>query len=204
MRKIAVLSQKGGAGKTTLAIHLAVAASGSGERVVLIDTDPQQSASVWGRSRSKPDPVVATVAAPDLGRVFEAAKSEGMTLALIDTAPHAAPSASQIAGSADLALLPVRPSVLDVAAAAAMVRIIQAAKVPASFVLSACPPRAYEIQEAREALAVYGFPVAPVEIIERRSYARAIAAGAGVTEYEDPRAAAETQDLWSWLIKEVL
>ncbi len=204
IRKIAVLSQKGGAGKTTLAIHLSVAASDTGEQVVLIDTDPQQSASVWAKARAKDFPVVATANAAGLEKVFSAAVDEGMTLSIIDTAPHAAPAASQIASAVDLVLIPVRPSVLDVAAATAMVRIVKASQASAVFVLSACPIRAPEIQEAREALSVYGYPVAPIEVIERRSYARAIASGLGITEFDDPRASTEVKELWNWIHQEVL
>ncbi|MCW3641544.1 AAA family ATPase, partial [Burkholderia cenocepacia] len=96
MKKIAFLAQKGGSGKTTLAVHTAVAATEAGESVVVIDTDPQKSATVWGDARSQEVPIVATAAASELGRVLEAADQERMTLAIVDTAPHAAPDATRI------------------------------------------------------------------------------------------------------------
>lgn len=204
MKILAFLSQKGGSGKTTLAVHTAVAAHEAGARVVVIDTDPQQSATVWGDARQAEAPVVATVRAAELGRVLEAAKGDGMTLAIVDTAPHAAPDAVKIAQAADLIVIPVRPTAFDLAAAENMVAIVKAAGIRAAFVLSACPFRAPEIGETRGVLADYGLPVAPVEITDRRAFARAVASGRAVTEFEsDGKAAGEIRDLWTWLVEQM-
>ena len=204
MRVLAFLSQKGGAGKTTLAVHSAVAAIEAGERVVLIDTDPQRSATVWATAREGDAPVVATVAPADVDRVLRAAADEAMTLAVLDTAPHAAPEATRIARVAGLVLIPCRPTAFDMAAVEASVRIVGAAKAKAAIVLSACPPRAPEVAEAREALVAYGLPIVPGEITERRAFARAISSGRAVTEFEaDGKAAAEIRGLWSWINKEL-
>lgn len=200
MKKIAFLSQKGGSGKTTLAVHTAVAAYEAGERVVIVDTDPQKSASVWGNTRSQDAPIVATAAAAELGRVLDAARQERMTLAIIDTAPHAAPDAARIVRAVDLVAIPCRPTAFDIAAAGSAVDIVKAAGIRAVFVLSACPFRSPEIAEARAVLAEYGLPIAPVEIIDRRAFARAVATGRAVTEFEsDGKAAGEIRILWNWL-----
>lgn len=200
MKKIAFLAQKGGSGKTTLAVHTAVAATEAGESVVVIDTDPQKSATVWGDARSQETPVVATAAAAELGRVLEAASQERMTLAIVDTAPHAAPDATRIVRAVDLVAIPVRPTAFDIAAAGSAVDIVKAAGVRAVFVLSACPFRSPEIAETRAVLAEYGLPIAPVEIIDRRAFARAVATGRAVTEFEsDGKAATEIRALWAWL-----
>lgn len=200
MKKIAFLSQKGGSGKTTLVVHAAVAAQEAGEGVVVIDTDPQKSATVWGESRNQATPVVATAAAADLARVLEVAAAEKMTLAIIDTAPHAAPDATRIVRAADLVVIPCRPTAFDIAAAGGAVDIVKAAKVPAVFVLSACPSRSPEIAETRAVLAEYGLPIAPGEIGDRRAFARAVATGRAVTEFEtDGKAAGEIRSLWKWL-----
>lgn len=200
MKVIAFLSQKGGAGKTTLAVHTAVAAHEAGCGVVLIDTDPQKSATVWGEARQAVAPVVATADVSELRRVLDAARGDGMGLAIVDAAPHAAPAAASIARSADLVAIPCRPTAFDLAAVEGAVRIVKAAGVKAAFVLSACPFRAPEIAETREALRGYGLPVAPVEITERRAFARAVASGRAVTEFEgDGKAAGEIRALWSWL-----
>ena len=200
MKKIAFLAQKGGSGKTTLAVHTAVAATEAGESVVVIDTDPQKSATVWGDARSQEVPIVATAAASELGRVLEAAAQERMTLAIVDTAPHAAPDATRIVRAVDLVAIPVRPTAFDIAAAGSAVDIVKAAGVRAVFVLSACPFRSPEIAETRTVLAEYGLPIAPVEIIDRRAFARAVATGRAVTEFEsDGKAATEIRALWAWL-----
>jgi chromosome partitioning protein len=205
MRTLAFLSQKGGSGKTTLACHVAVAAHEAGQRVVLIDTDPQQSATVWGQAREAAEPVIATASVTDLARVLAAAEAERIDLAVIDTAPHAAPDAGRIARAAGLVVIPCRPSAFDIAAAEGAVRIIRAAGARAVFVLSACPFRAPEIAETRAALAAYGLPVAPVEITDRRAFSRALATGRAVTEFEmDGKAAEEIRALWGWLLGEVV
>jgi chromosome partitioning protein len=204
MQKIAFLAQKGGSGKTTLAVHTAVAAAESGEIVVVIDTDPQKSATVWGNSRMQDTPIVATAAAADLGRVIEAAIQDKMTLAIVDTAPHAAPAATHIVRAVDLVVIPVRPTAFDVAAVGSAVDIVKAAGVRAVFALSACPFRSPEIAETRIVLAEYGLPVAPTAIIDRRAFARAIATGRSVTEFEsDGKAAIEIRAFWAWLREEL-
>ncbi len=200
MKKIAFLAQKGGSGKTTLAVHTAVAATEAGESVVVIDTDPQKSATVWGDARSQEAPIVATAAASELGRVLEAADQERMTLAIVDTAPHAAPDATRIVRAVDLVAIPVRPTAFDIAAAGSAVDIVKAAGVRAVFVLSACPFRSPEIAETRTVLAEYGLPIAPVEIIDRRAFARAVATGRAVTEFEsDGKGGTERRAHWAWL-----
>lgn len=204
MHTITFLSQKGGSGKTTLAVHVAVAAAEAGEQVVLVDTDIQKSATTWGENRNEATPVVATVPAGDIPRVTAAAEVEGMTIMLIDTAPHAAPDASRAVIASDLVIIPCRPTAFDLAAVGNAVDIVKAGKGKAVFVLSACPPRAPEVAEARQLLAGYGFAIAPVEITERRAFARAVAIGRAVTEFESSgKAAEEIRTLWRW-IKEQL
>ena len=194
------LSQKGGSGKTTLAVHAAVAAQEDGARVVIVDTDPQRSATAWGESREGDTPPVATVAAADLDGVMEAARHDAMTLCIIDTAPHAAPDAARAARLADFVIIPCRPTAFDLAAAPSAVDIVRAAGVPAVFVLSACPFRAPEIAEARRVLEGFGLPVCALEITDRRAFARAISTGRSVTEFESQgKAAEEIRALWHWI-----
>ena len=199
---ITVMQQKGGVGKTTIAVHLATQIKElfPNLKVALADADPQKSATVWGDARSQEVPIVATAAASELGRVLEAADQERMTLAIVDTAPHAAPDATRIVRAVDLVAIPVRPTAFDIAAAGSAVDIVKAAGVRAVFVLSACPFRSPEIAETRTVLAEYGLPIAPVEIIDRRAFARAVATGRAVTEFEsDGKAATEIRALWAWL-----
>jgi chromosome partitioning protein len=200
MKSIAFLSQKGGSGKTTLAVHTAVAAQEARERVVLIDTDPQKSATVWGEARQEESPVVATASAVELGTVLTAAREEKMSLAIVDTAPHTAPDAAKIALAVDLIVIPCRPTAFDLAAVGNAVEIVRAAKTKTVLVLSACPFRSPEIIETRNVLAEHGLPIFPGDITDRRAFARAVATGRAVTEFEsDGKAAQEIRALWKWL-----
>jgi chromosome partitioning protein len=200
MKSIAFLSQKGGSGKTTLAVHTAVAAQEDGERVAIVDTDIQRSATTWGEARGDETPIVATSAAAELSKVMKAARHDAMTLCIIDTAPHAAPDAARVAAAADLIVIPCRPTAFDLAAVGSAVEIVKAAKTPGVFVLSACPFRSPEIAETRHVLSEYGLEVAPGEITDRRAFARAVATGRSVTEFEaNGKAAEEIRLLWHWL-----
>jgi chromosome partitioning protein len=199
MKTLAFLSQKGGSGKTTLAVHTAVAATEDAERVVVVDTDLQKSAATWSASRAVEVPVVVAVAASELNGVIAAARHDVMTLCIIDTAPHAAPDAARVAAQADLVIIPCRPTAFDLAAAGSAVEIVRAAGARAAFVLSACPFRAPEIAETRLVLEGFGLPVCPVDITDRRAFARAVATGRAVTEFEaEGKAAEEIRALWRW------
>ena len=116
MKIIAILSQKGGAGKTTLAIHLAVAAGLMRHEAVIIDLDPQSSATSWKDSREGDTPVVVSAQFSRLATVLEAAKKGGADLAIIDTAPHSESASLAAARAANLILIPCRPAILDLRA----------------------------------------------------------------------------------------
>jgi chromosome partitioning protein len=200
MKTIAFLSQKGGSGKTTLAVHTAVAAQEARERVVVVDTDPQKSATVWSQAREISTPIVITAAASELAKVLAAAEHDNLTLAIVDTAPHTAPDAARVASLVDLLVIPVRPTAFDMAAVAGTVAMVQALQVKAVLVLSACPSRSPEIAEARQVLEGYGLPIYEGEITDRRAFARAVASGRAVTEFEsDGKAANEIRNLWKWI-----
>ncbi len=204
MFTLSIIGQKGGSGKTTLAVHSAVAAQEDGARVLIIDTDVQQSAATWRESRVEPLPLVAPVTVAQLEDVMAAARHDGITYCIIDTAPHATPEAARVAAAVDLVLIPCRPTAFDLAAAGSAVQIVRAAGVRAAFVLSACPFRAPEIVETRHVLETFGFPIAPAVITDRRAFARAVATGRAVTEFEsEGKAAEEIRALWTW-IKEQL
>ena len=202
MRTIAFMGQKGGTGKTTLAVHAAVAAEQDGHRVVLIDTDPQQSATYWANNREASTPVVATAVASQLAEVLEAARAEGMTLAIVDSAPHSSPNASEVARLADFVVIPTRASAFDLAAAESTVGIVKAAGKPFGFVLNAIDQKVAESMEALEFLETqYAGKVAPYRVGNRIAFARSIASGKGATEFDisEGKARGEIKLLWKWI-----
>jgi len=202
MQTLAVMSQKGGAGKTTLVVHLAVEAHRRGIRVEIIDTDPQQSAGVWSRARGGDSPIVTHVQPTRLGPALDQRESAGVELVIVDTAPHAGPDAVDVARLSSRVLIPVRPGVFDLAAAKQTIAIVLEAGVDSMLVLSACPHRAPEVGMAREALGLSGLPVAKTAIGDRRSFSRAIQTGRAVSEFEpDGKASDEIRALLDEALK---
>ena len=197
-----MMSQKGGAGKTTLVVHLAVEAQRQGVKVEIVDTDPQQSAGVWSRARGGDTPIVTHVQPTKLAAALIQRASAGVELVIIDTAPNVGPDAVDVAKLADRVLIPVRPGVFDLAAARQTIEIVKEAGTESVLVLSACPHRAPEVPMAREALALSGLPVAETSIGDRRAYSRAIQTGKAVNEFEpDGKAAAEIRALFEEILK---
>ncbi len=200
MKSILFLAQKGGSGKTTLAVHLAVAAGEDGEQVALVDTDPQGSACAWDRVREKQEPPVAQASSAQINQVQDAARNDNISILIIDSAPHSTPAATTTVAAADYVLIPCRPTAFDLAAISASANIVKAANKQAAFVINACPARAPEVEEAKTTLAEYGLAVAPMTIGERRAFSRAIATGRAVTEFDTRgKAAEEIRALWKWI-----
>ena len=202
MLTIALISQKGGAGKTTLALNLAVASGLAGKPAAVIDLDPQASAAGWADSREQDAPAVVSAQASRLGEMLGTARRHGAALALIDTAPHVETAALAAARAADLVLVPCRPSILDLRAVAASRDIALLAGVPAAAVLCAVPARGPLAGEARAALEGGGLPAAPCAVGQRIAFVHAMTAGLGVQEHAPrSRAAAEIAGLHNWTVE---
>ena len=137
MKVLCVASQKGGAGKTTLAAHLAVAAEAGGRGpVVMIDTDPQGSLTAWWNSREAPTPALAVVAIDELGERLAALSAAGIGLVVIDTPPALTDGIRAVVEFADLVVIPVKPSPHDLRAVGQTVDIAAAAGKPFVFAVS--------------------------------------------------------------------
>ena len=204
MKTIAVISQKGGAGKTTLTLHLAVAAETAGNTTAIIDLDPQASATSWKDLRNSETPAVVAAQVSRLAHVLETAAKHGAALAIIDTAPHSESAALAAARAADLILIPCRPAILDLKAISLSVDVAALAGKPASIVLNAVPPRGTLADEAVAAVASYQIPISPVRIGQRAAYVHALTVGQTAQEYEpDSKAAAEIISLYKWTCKQV-
>ena len=205
MQTLALLARKGGTGKTTIAIHLAVAAVRAGRRVLLLDTDPRHSAGDWWRARAGNAPEPVECEARLVRDVLQAAAADGVDLVVVDTRPSVEADTADIARLADLTLIPCRAGVLDLRAIRATVEVIRAVQARAAIVLNAVPAsRGFGegslTAEARRALNVYGLPVAPVAIGSRAALAHTLIDGRAVTEFEpDGKAAGELRRLYRHL-----
>lgn len=200
MKILAIVSQKGGSGKTTLAVHLATAAAVAGYNVAIIDLDPQATATKWGDRREADTPEVVSGQAVRLPALINAAQANGADLLVLDTAPNADQIASLAARAADLVLIPCRPAKFDLEAIETTLLLVQTARKPAYVVLNAVPPQGSIVEEATAGLVSSGAKVAPHQITQRAAFAHAVIDGRTAQEFE-PRgkAAREVNALYVWM-----
>jgi chromosome partitioning protein len=200
MKTLAIISQKGGVGKTTLATALAVEAGRDGKKTVVFDLDPQASASFWKDTRK--DELVAMTAIPAarLGHVLTAAGDAGCDLAIIDTPPFSKDIAYEAAQHADFVLLPSRPAVLDVMAMSRTIELVRHYKKPFAAVLTFCPPMGREVDDTLQVIGQLGADICPVRIGNRIAYSRAQQTGRAAQEIEpDGKAAQEIKELYAYV-----
>jgi len=207
MKTISIISQKGGAGKTTLAIHLAGAATSAGLSALILDADPQATASQWNHWRGGADPEVVDCASPTLlSRKVQQAADLGADLVIIDTPPHADIMAREACKAADLILIPCRPQAFDLSAVETTAELVKAAGKPAFVLFMGGPQRApttyrdaRELIEGSDGVEGMGVPVAPVMLTMRAIYHHSTAQGKTAMEAEpDGKAAGEIAALWTW------
>ena len=198
MRDIVIASQKGGSGKTALTRNLAVAAVEEGQRVLILDLDPQGSLRGWWQAPEADAPVMLAVdPVPARLRDTLATATAHFDLVLVDTPPAAPAWLTDVLAAADLVLVPVRPSPDDLRAIGATLGALKTSRTPFTFVLSQTP-RARIVEETARVLAQHG-RVAPVNIVARVAYAESGATGQGVSETADARGAAELRELWTYV-----
>ena len=200
MYVIVLASQKGGAGKTTLAAHLAVAAEAAGDGpAVLIDTDPQGSLSAWWNVRKAENPKLAPMTITELPEKLELLASAGYGVAVIDTPPAITEAIGAVVQSADLVLIPTRPSPHDLRAVGSTVALVQGASKPFVFAVTQAKPNTRLTVQALAALSEHGI-VARAIVHDRVDYAGSMIDGRTVQETDSKgRSAAEMIELWEYL-----
>ena len=190
MFTIALVGQKGGTGKTTISVGLAVAAAQAGHTVAVIDLDPQATASKWKDRRTEDNPAVVSAQASRLKPALDAARGAGVEFAIIDSAGRSDDSAMAAARAADLVLVPTRTSIVELETLPQVTDLLRIAdSVRRSFVvLNALHPSAGAagIEEARQVLdRLYGFRTCPVHLCQRSAYSEAMVTGSTPQE-RDP------------------
>jgi chromosome partitioning protein len=200
LRVLALASQKGGSGKTTLSGHLAVQAQRAGAGpVVLIDIDPQGSLADWWNEREAEYPAFAQTTVARLANDLAILRQQGFKLAVIDTPPAITMAIQSVIGVAELIVVPTRPSPHDLRAVGATVDLCERAGKPLIFVVNAATPKAKITSEAAVALSQHG-TVAPITLHHRTDYAASMIDGRTVMEVEpDGRSAQEVIALWHYI-----
>ena len=200
MHVIAVLNQKGGSGKTTIATHLARALQLDGADVLLVDCDPQGSARDWAAVREDQPLTVVGIDRPTIDRDLKNVARKDFVV--IDGAPQAADLAVSAIKAADFVLIPVQPSPYDIWATADLVELVKQrievtdGRLQAAFVVSRAIKGTKIGAEVAEALAGYGLPVLESRITQRVVYPGTAANGTTVMEAEPTGdAAAEVRAL---------
>lgn len=202
MKTIALASQKGDSGKTTLVAHLAIAAEHAGHApAVVIDADPQQTLATWWNARAAETPKLAQVSLRQLAGKLEALQAAGFAYCFIDTPPALAEPNRQVLKLADLVLIPARPSPNDLWSLAATLDLVKEAGTPFVFVLTQAKANARITIQTAAALSEHGRVLESV-VHDRVDYAASMTDGRTALEISpNGPAAAEIAELWRFTRK---
>ena len=198
MKTIALIAQKGGTGKTTIALSLAIAAEQAGAASVIIDLDPQATACNWGDRRGQDTPIIIDAQPARLPQALNKAQDGGIAFAFIDTPARSEQAALAAARAADLVLIPCRPQIYDLETIPNTKEIVSlAGNKPALVILNAVPSRGVRQDQAASAIADLGLDVCPASFGSRAAFGDSATMGRTALEF-DPRgkAAEETRQVY--------
>jgi len=203
MRTLAVISRKGGVGKTTVSLNLAVAAHQAGLKTVIADLDAQRSAMAWARMRTLAGPAVVETSGGKLFTLWSAASHSGCELMVIDTPASAEAETLQALRLADLCLIVSRPNYFDVSALARSIELLRQFDKPGLIVLNQAPSRRLGVEpesvlKAVKALRLTGVPLSQMGLRLRAAFPASTALGLSVGELEpEGPAAREVAGVWT-------
>jgi len=202
---VAVIAEKGGAGKTTLSLDLAVTATKKGHKVAILDVDPQATASKWTDRRSDEYPWVVATHAVRLSVAIEQAKAQGVDFVVIDTPPHSATDAAEAARCSDIVLSPVEPHLFALETVSKLADLLRVAGTPpAFFVINKAPTQGTEGANALDYISKLGLSVCPTIVYLRAAHRHASNVGKVAAEYEaDSKAAQEMLQLYTYTIQQI-
>ena len=205
MQIVAVIAEKGGVGKTTVALALAVGAVQAGKRVAVIDTDPQATASKWTDRRSDEFPWVVPTHAARLKAAIEQAEGQKIDFLVIDTPPHAGTDAAEAARLADAVVIPVEPHLFTLETLPKLADLLKLAGNPPAFVVvNKASTQGKEGAQAAEHVTQLGLPVCPVVLHLRAAHRHAGNVGQAASEFEpNGKAAEEAMKLYTYTIKQL-
>jgi chromosome partitioning protein len=204
MLVIPMVTQKGGSGKSTICLSLAVAAQEAGRSVCILELDKQATAAQWATARKKEPPQVETI--PEntkIETVLARLRASGhFDVVLIDTPGVDSPNNKAIIASSDFCLIPCRPSPADLRGMRPTLDAIQRLGKAFAFVLSQAPAKSFRVRDSAEGLHMLGL-LADTVIVMRNDHQDAIGSGQGVTELNPTgQAADEIRRLWQWIDNE--
>ena len=204
MKTLAILSRKGGTGKTTLAVNLSVAAERAGHKVAIVDLDSQASASEWNDWREAQTPAVISVHSARLPQELHRLQQLGVTFAILDTPPKIEDIALDAAKASDLAIIPCKLGAFDLKAIEKTIVVGNMAKCPMRIVFNAVRARSSMLDPAKRAVQVYDVDAAPCIIGDRVVFSHSVMEGLSVMEYEPKgKASIEIQALFRYISKEM-
>lgn len=202
---LCVFNSKGGVGKSTTCIHVGTAAAAS-MRVGILDLDSEgsETVSIWSKTRGAGIPPwvkasSVTRMADDLREMREA----GADLVILDCPPANTAASAAFVNAADFVVIPLQPTMPDVAACHKATRIVKAAGKPFAYLLNCCPPASVETQEAMAAVSGAG-EICPVIIGDRIAFSRALKSGSAVTEIaQTGKAFEEATAACKWILDKI-